>query len=102
MSHGMRLVGLCTLVGLLLALVACETTRQTRSAKAAGFLGDYSQLRKGEGKEAQLVYLNAAAPWAQYRAIMIDSVTLWHSDKTAKIAPRRRPALDRRAVRAVA
>jgi len=85
-DNSMRVLGLGTLVGLLLVLTACETTRQTRSVKPAGFLGDYSQLRKGEGKEAQLVYINQAAPWSKYRAIMIDSVTLWQSDKTAKIS----------------
>ena len=82
-----RALGLCTLVGLSLVLFACETTRQTRSAKPAGFLGDYAQLRPGTGDEAQFVYFNAAAAWSQYPAIMIDSVTLWQSDKTAKLAP---------------
>ena len=86
-DHSMRTLCCLTLISVSLVLAACETTRQTRSAKPAGFLGDYSQLRKGEGKEAQLVYINSAAPWSKYRAIMIDSVTLWHSDKTAKIAP---------------
>src|SRR5712691_3523873 len=83
----MRALGLGMLVGLSLVLVACETTRQTRSAKPAGFLGDYSQMRPGTGDQAQLVYLNPAAKWPQYRAIVIDSVTLWQSDRTAKIAP---------------
>jgi len=75
------------LIGLSLAFVACETTRQTRSAQPAGFLGDYSQLRPGTGDEAQFVYLNPAAQWSQYNAIMIDSVTLWQSDRTAKLSP---------------
>ena len=83
----MRALRLGMLVGFSLVLVACATTRQTRSAKAAGFLGDYAQLRPGTGDEAQLVYFNPAAKWSQYRAIVIDSVTLWQSDRTAKIAP---------------
>jgi hypothetical protein len=36
----------------------------------AGFLGDYSMLREGEGKEAQLVYLNPGADFSGYDAIM--------------------------------
>jgi len=85
-DHSIRTLCCLTLISVSLVLAACETTRQTRSAKPAGFLGDYSQLRKGEGKEAQLVYINSTAPWSKYRAIMIDSVTLWQSDRTAKIS----------------
>ena len=86
MSSGMHLAGFCTLVGLTLAFVACETTRQTRSAQPAGFLGDYSQLRPGTGDEAQFVYLNPAAQWPQYKAMLLDSVTLWQTDRTGSVA----------------
>lgn len=87
-SHGLgRVVCVTTLVGLLLVLASCATTRTVRSAaEPSGFLGDYSQLRPGEGKEAQLVYLNPDANWDQYKAIIIDSVTLWHNDETSKIS----------------
>ena len=57
-------------------LTSCQTTRQTRSAESSGFLRDYSQLREGEGDEAQLVYIDPTAPWSSYDAIMIDSVTI--------------------------
>ena len=84
--NAMRVLGWCTLGGLLLVFTACETTRQSRSAQTAGFLGDYSQLRKGTGDETQLVYMNQTARWPQYRAILLDSVTLWQSDRTAKMS----------------
>jgi hypothetical protein len=74
-------------------LVACQTTRQTRNVQAAGFLGDYSQLRKGEGKEAQLIYINSNANWQSYNAIMIDSVTIWYNDATEKMSAEDRKAL---------
>jgi hypothetical protein len=81
-----RSLYLLIVIGLSLSLAACATTRQTRGVETAGFLGDYSQLRKGEGEEAQLVYINPTATWSKYNAILLDSVTLWQSDKTAKIS----------------
>jgi len=86
--HGLgRIVCLTTLVGLLLGLASCATTRTVRSAaEPSGFLGDYSQLRPGTGKEAQLVYINPDANWAQYQAIILDSVTLWQDAETSKIS----------------
>jgi hypothetical protein len=68
---------LCTFLVLLLA--GCATTRQTRKAETAGFLGDYSMLRAGEGEEAQLVYVKPGVDWSGYNAVMLDSVTIWRS-----------------------
>jgi hypothetical protein len=31
--------------------------------------------------------INPAAQWSRYKAIMLDSVTLWPTDRTAKLAP---------------
>jgi len=86
--HGLgRVVCVTSMVGLLLGLASCATTRTVRSAaESSGFLGDYSQLRPGQGKEAQLVYLKPDTNWAQYQAIILDSVTLWKNDETAKIS----------------
>lgn len=77
---------LLVIFGMSLALAACATTRQTRDVEPSGFLGDYSQLREGEGEEAQLVYINPKAEWAMYNAVMIDSVTLWKSSETSDIS----------------
>lgn len=74
-------------------LVACQTTRQTRGAEAEGFLRDYSQLRKGKGEEAQLVYINPRADWKRYDSIMIDSVSIWYTDSTEKLSPKDRQTL---------
>jgi hypothetical protein len=62
-----------------MVLAACATTRQTRSVEPSGFLGDYSQLRAGEGDEAQLIYIDRRVSFASYNAVIIDSVTFWES-----------------------
>jgi hypothetical protein len=74
------------LLALSIVIAACATTRQTRRVKPQGFLGDYSDLKKGKGKEAQLVYINPDTDWSSYNAIIIDSVTVWHESKAAKIS----------------
>ena len=90
------LSGRLFLIGLLLlcfVLSACATTRQRRSAEPSGFLGDYSDLREGEGDEALLIYINPAADFSQYSAVMIDSVTLWRSAETSKVSAEDQQAL---------
>jgi len=63
--------------------VACATTRQSRgTGEASGFLGDYSDLRKGEKDEPQLIFIRPDVDWARYESIYIESVTLWRNEKT--------------------
>ena len=80
-------------LALALMLTACSTTRQTRSVEPSGFLGSYARLRPGSGDQAQLVYINPAADFSQYSAVMIDSVTLWQSSSTSKISTEDQQAL---------
>ena len=84
-----HLSGSFFLIGLLLlcfVLSACATTRQSPGAgDRSGFLGDFSQLREGKGDEAQLIYINPAANWARYNAILIDSVTIWRNAETGDV-----------------
>lgn len=69
---------LCLLVlGFSLSLSSCARTRQSRSVETSGFLGDYSQLRKGEGKEAELVYINAKTDFSKYDKVLIESVKIY-------------------------
>ncbi len=73
---------LCLLVlALSLSMAGCARTRQSRADKA-GFLGDYSQLREGEGDEAQLVYINPDADFPKYDKILIESVSLYAKEGT--------------------
>jgi hypothetical protein len=74
-------------------LVACASTRQTRSVEPQGFLRDYSQIRKGQSGEAQLVYIDEGAAWDSYDSILIDSVTIWYSKKTQDLSAEDRQAL---------
>ena len=81
---------------LLLALGAsCSTTYQTRHAKTSGFLGDYSQLRKGEGEEPLLVYFNPEADVRDYDRILIDPVVgyLGAGRRLDRLSPKDRQAL---------
>jgi len=71
------------LVTALVIAAACATTRQSRgTGEASGFLGDYSDLRKGEKDEPQLIYIRPGVDWARYEMIHIESVTLWRNEKT--------------------
>lgn len=74
------------LLALTLLLLGCSTTRQARSVKTYGFLGDYSQLVEGKGDQAELVYINENTSFSNYDSVMIDSVTLWQSKATSKVS----------------
>jgi hypothetical protein len=64
-------------------VAACATTRQSRgTGDASGFLGDYSNLRKGEKDEPQLIYIRPDVDWSSYDAFHLESVTLWRNEKT--------------------
>lgn len=72
------------MLALLGLLAACTTTMQTRSVEPSGFLGDYSQLREGKGKEAQLIYIDDAADFSKYTKIQMDPVEL-HAVEGSKL-----------------
>lgn len=70
----------CGVMGLALAaglLSGCTSTYQARKAEPSGFLGDYSQLRPGQGDEALLVYVNSRANFQAYNKIMLDPVRIY-------------------------
>ncbi|MBM4200660.1 MAG: DUF3313 domain-containing protein, partial [Gammaproteobacteria bacterium] len=60
-----------------LALAGCGTTKEARSVTPAGFLGNYSDFRRGVGNEPYLIYANPTADCRKYTKVMIDPVTLW-------------------------
>ena len=60
-----------------IAMTGCSTTKEARHVTPAGFLGDYSDMRRGVGNEPYLVYGNPRADCRLYRKAMIDPVTLW-------------------------
>ncbi len=81
-GRGKFLTGLLS-AGLLLAgLTGCSTTKQVGETPKdfSGFLGDYSMLQKGEGDEANYIYIDKSADWAKYTKVYIKPVELWKSD----------------------
>jgi hypothetical protein len=58
---------------------------QAGKAKPSGFLGDYSQFRKGQKGEALMVYVAPQARFAHYRKILVDPITIWRSTETNTI-----------------
>ena len=82
-DHRLRSAALLLIAG---ALLACPTTRHLRSApEPAGFLGDYSQLTRGPGGGAQLLYLAGDAKFAGYDSLIVESVTLWGGTRMAQL-----------------
>jgi len=65
---------------LLLGVAGCKTTRRVSEDEQSGFLGDYSMLRRGEGGEANYIYIDKAANWAKYTKVWIKPLELWKAD----------------------
>jgi hypothetical protein len=76
------LTGILTAGLLAGGLTSCSTTHQVGENEKdfSGFLGDYSLLQKGDGKEANYIYIDKAAPWKTYTKVCILPVELWQSD----------------------
>ena len=70
-------LGLCMLVMGLLG--GCADTVQVKGSDIqTGFLANsYSRLQPGNECEANLVYMNPRAKWAQYDKIMLEAVSVW-------------------------
>ncbi len=86
-STGVRLgwkpltTALCTAV-LAAGLTGCSTTKQVSVTPKnfSGFLGDYSMLQKGDGNEADYIYIDKNVNWAKYTKIYIENIDLWKSN----------------------
>jgi hypothetical protein len=85
---------LLCLVALVALPPACAPTRQPRGEVAkSGFLQDYSILEAGKDGQAKLRYVDASANFAQYQAVLVESVTLWAGPELAKLKPEEKQAL---------
>ena len=70
---------------ILVALIAgCSNTTRDRNVHYSGFLGDYSMLVKGDGKQAERRYLRPDVEWASYDKVLLDPVTLWRGDESRR------------------
>ena len=82
LNQNLRRVSLLAAIAVVavFGLTACKSTRQARSVTESGFLGDYSQLKKGTGDQAQLRYIEPGVNWKKYTKVYIMPVELWKSD----------------------
>jgi hypothetical protein len=69
-----------------LAAAGC-TTVQANEAKPSGFLGDYSQLEKGNGDQALLTYVDRSVQWSAYKKIHMDPVTIYANENLKDVEP---------------
>jgi hypothetical protein len=78
-----------------LCLFGCATTQQARSVKPTGFLGNYSQLKAGEGDQALRRYVAPNVQWRRYTKIMLQPVQIYagRSSDLSKASPQERQAL---------
>jgi hypothetical protein len=76
------LTGLAAAALLLGGLAGCGTTKQVSQSPEdfSGFLGDYSMLKPGHGKEANYVYVDRSVNFAKYTKIYIQNIDLWKSN----------------------
>ncbi|HEX3857440.1 MAG TPA: DUF3313 domain-containing protein [Verrucomicrobiae bacterium] len=65
------------------ALTGCSTTKQVSQNEKdfSGFLGDYSMLQKGDGNEANYIYIDKNVNFAKYTKVYIKPIELWKSDE---------------------
>jgi hypothetical protein len=75
-----------TVLATLAALAACSADAPP-TVEPSGFLGDYSQLEKGRGDQAQLVYINPEAHFAGYDKLLIEPVVVWQAGQAAPAGP---------------
>lgn len=64
-------------------VVACGTA-PARDVHYSGFLGDYSELVKGDAKQAERRYVRPDVDWASYTKVLLDPVTFWRGNKSRK------------------
>jgi len=67
---------------LVVGLTACRTTHQVGENEKdfSGFLGDYSNIQKGQSGEANYLWIDKNADWKQYTKVCIEPVELWKSE----------------------
>ncbi len=88
-----RFVSLVSVLVLVILIAGCAQTRQSRAVEQSGFLGDYSQLRKGGKNEALYLHIDESADFASYDKIQIVSVEMRGTEDLAKVSMEERKAL---------
>lgn len=81
LKYGNLILGMSFILTVMLFLGGCGQTYQVDKVHTSGFLGDYSQLHKGDKGEAQLLYINPAAQFGAYDKILMDPVKIYADNK---------------------
>ena len=68
---------LALITHVLVVLAGCSSTGQAGKVTTTGFLGDYTQLRKGKAGEALLVYRNPQADFSKYDKVLVEPIAIW-------------------------
>jgi len=69
-------------LSIVISPMGCAETQQARETRTAGFLDDYSILRKGAEGEALLVYHNSQVDFSKYQIVCVDPVVVLISDQS--------------------
>lgn len=80
------LVNLGVVMGVVCMLAACASTSQARKTTTSGFLKDYSQLKPGGEGQAQLLYIDPAAKFSAYNAILMEPITVYATSADSALA----------------
>ena len=67
-------------------LTGCASTYRARKATPSGFLGDYSQLKKGDKDQELLIYVSPRAGTNKYEKIMMDPVRIYVSETNSRLS----------------
>ena len=81
-GSGSSWVCIVLFLSVVISPIGCAETQQARETRTAGFLEDYSILRKGAEGEALLVYHNSQADFSQYQIVCVDPVVMLISDQS--------------------
>jgi len=73
-------ISIATILAILIA--GCADTTRDRNVHYSGFLGDYSDLLKGDDEQAERRYLRPHVDWGAYDRVLLDPVMLWRGDES--------------------
>ena len=79
-GSGSSWVRIILFLSVVISPMGCAETQQARETRTAGFLEDYSLLRKGEEGEALLVYRNLQVDFSKYQIVYVDPVVVMIND----------------------
>ena len=83
-NYGAKSAVMFTLMAVVCIVGACASM-QARSTKTTGFLGDYSQLKKGGEDQALLVYIDPNADIKAYNKILMDPIRMYASKENSQM-----------------